>query len=290
MSQSVPFEASDTPSLTIKNTFIDLDKSARKTGMPRSTSLPADMSSLETLEGLEKAHTEQRQDSDVATDAGADDVIASDSSHFGAESEADNCNSSLASGAAGAAVSWTARTPLSSKARSWQPDNEQQQHWGFDPLQCIPCHQLPFYDSLPFEFGQDARNIVMSISQACERRRAVAKVDTFPAADGGWDVFVHVDDLRAAKKLLDTTMDSLLDKAEASVCTYVLGCEGKPFYISAGGLCFTAYLAAMRDEDQACRSMYDHGFCHGPCDREHPPCMLRLTVTALDSSNPFGLQ
>lgn len=258
--------------------------------MPRSTSLPANMSSLDVLEGTtedaksEKAHSEQHHDSDLATDAGVDDVIASDSSHC-PESEADNCNSSSASAAG---IAGKTRTPLNSKAREWQPDNGMSNAPQYIPAQQVG--QLPVFDSLPFEFVQDATQLIASISKMCENRRAVLKVETFPAADGGWNMFLHIDDLRAAKKLLDNTMDALLEEAEASMCTYVLGCEEKPFYISAGGLCFTAYLAAMRDEDFACRSMYDRGFCHGPCKREHPCCVLRLTVTALDSNNPFGMQ
>lgn len=274
----------------IRNTFIDVPVvSAVPTSRRRSSSLPAD---LRASKG-EKYERLQFEDSDVATDAGTEDVLQSDSSYTGAESEADV---GTVPGDQQPAVWKMPVTPLSSKARPWKPLASQS--WDADAYQYTPWQQVQdatfvSFDTLPIEFAQDAATIVSYMVRTLEMKTGVYNVDVQSLAQGGWEMHVFVAGPCRAKELLNQAMISLLQGAEMSACTYVLGWKALPLctssgplYMSEDGLSFTAQFAAMREEANACRAMYDMGYCQdfailGSCRCAHPPCTLPFSLTVV---------
>mmetsp|Transcript_86689 Transcript_86689/g.163414 ORF Transcript_86689/g.163414 Transcript_86689/m.163414 type:complete len:311 (-) Transcript_86689:127-1059(-) len=292
-------EESDMSTITIKNTFINvLVKSEEPPSKPRSSSLPPYMRLSEVFDCYDKRKIDGHQDSDVATDVGTEDVIASDLSYTGAESETDAGSASTSSQVAPSPKA--SQTPLSAKARPYQPQAAQ----AWTPvLQCMPAqnlvqayhsHALQF-DPLLLEFLRDAGQIVSDATKLLEIKSAVERVDVFNLTQGGYDIYVHLNEPTLAQKLLSETVRSILRGAELSLCTYILGYKRRPlcsstgpFQVTASGLGFTADFVPMYDRTQACRSMYDNGFCTGCCERLHPSIKLPVSVTMVTDEGTAG--
>jgi len=156
-------------------------------------------------------------------------------------------------------------TPLSGKAKPWQP-----------------CAVLQ--DPLPYTFGQEAARMVTTLKKAVVDSNLAHGAEVTNQA-GGLFISIQVMDEAHSARVLAIAKNVLLNASEDSECTYLLGYLRKPFtqFQNENGevFGFSAVLGAMRDEGRACWDAYGKGFCGKPngCGFLHPCCKMQLNVS-----------
>eukprot|EP00929_Paragymnodinium_shiwhaense_P017118 TRINITY_DN126076_c0_g1_i1.p1 TRINITY_DN126076_c0_g1~~TRINITY_DN126076_c0_g1_i1.p1 ORF type:complete len:303 (+),score=86.05 TRINITY_DN126076_c0_g1_i1:102-1010(+) len=287
--------ATDAQQFVIKNTFLDLDVGEGENESPRrSSSLPPALrnKNKENNDLETKSFASARSEEDTTDAADSRNDNDSDAAECWADMYSPRENmfgyNRTADGYAGedpqpppppapVVPRTSLRTKLNSGAKLWQPG----------AAAPAPAASTPSQDEVfMHNFENQVANIVHTVQDALVANGQCVQVDAICSGvhEGscrqGWAIVATVP---AAAMQYITFMvmlakDVLLNAAEQSDCTYVLGYKKEPLEMRPQG--FKTTLCAMQDESQACWDIYGEGICRrgSSCRWQHPPAFSSFAV------------
>eukprot|EP00440_Ansanella_granifera_P026408 gb/GFBE01028687.1/.p1 GENE.gb/GFBE01028687.1/~~gb/GFBE01028687.1/.p1 ORF type:complete len:302 (+),score=63.67 gb/GFBE01028687.1/:1-906(+) len=239
----------------VKNTFIEVEEGnvEESASGRRASSLPASL----------RLHRKEHVDlEDTTSDGGHSTEACTEALSEGASSDVGSpASASASSDSAGPADEGSnrGRVALKSSAKAWAPAAQ-------EPEDCF----------------------AMEVAQAVAHMQgtlALSGIVTAQVAKGwqGWEIKVGLRSPVPAQQieaLMAMAKQSLLQWAEGSTMTYVMGYCGIPFAQLPGMPGFTVNLGALEDPSCACWDSYRWGFCkRGPvCRWQHPQRVVSCTV------------
>eukprot|EP00933_Yihiella_yeosuensis_P004941 TRINITY_DN109352_c0_g1_i1.p1 TRINITY_DN109352_c0_g1~~TRINITY_DN109352_c0_g1_i1.p1 ORF type:complete len:256 (-),score=59.77 TRINITY_DN109352_c0_g1_i1:114-881(-) len=229
--------------LVVRKTFIEVEEEpVESSSRRRCSSLPPSQRFQEATACFKKC---------LPSEDGASDTEASTEAFSDSGSEAGSGSSTTVSQATA-----SGRSKLKSSARAWQPGEGQ-----------VPC-QLMVRDN----FMQEVANLILHI-QGILVAAGVAKSVEVVEDWQGWHVQLVIPQEASQKTegLLTLAKQGMLQWAECSSLTYVLGYCAQPFVPQLNGG-FVATLGAMEDSSCACWDFYRFGCCKRMqlCRWQHP--------------------
>lgn len=262
----------------VKNTFLDVPGTTERAPARRSNSLPPALRLFaqaipedESVHGLPPATEVSLTTSDRScSPSPASKPYTASEASTEEPVEEEECsasdNASLAEVARGASSSTgmasTGRMKLSSKAKAWEPTS---------------VLKDPAFDALAVEVEQ-----IMTNTKLVLEAEVLSGGVGFVLATGwqGSSLLIHLNQEHAAmaEAVLNMAKQALLQAAEISAATYVLGYKGQPFSPQPGG--FVATLGALWDTSSACWDTYMWGCCNRHnCRWQHPSHTALVSVT-----------
>lgn len=257
--------------VVIKNTFIDVPTTVEAAPTRRSNSvppalrlcalepnveaagdvLPAPGKSLETSRGRDSSPALVAKPY-TASEASTEEPVEeedSSSADIASVAEVARCAIPLAT----TTTPEPSRMKLSSKAKAWEP---------------AMTLQDPALDA----FAVEVEQLMSRTKLAVETAASAAGVESVIAT--GWQgsalqIRIRQDYVAMAEVVLTIAKQALLQSADLSAATYVLGYKGQPFQPQLGG--FVATVGALWDTSHACWDTYMWGCCNrSNCRWQHP--------------------
>mmetsp|Transcript_69275 Transcript_69275/g.150783 ORF Transcript_69275/g.150783 Transcript_69275/m.150783 type:complete len:254 (+) Transcript_69275:173-934(+) len=235
---------------TVRNTFIEIVREASSEEPRRSRSCPPQLQKLcRSANSADSKCNFEHFPEDFSTDAGTSDSAASDGSVAGE-----------------APPSSPARKALSTRAKAWKPSKRS-------------CEL-----GLPVEVALSLSVVVAAARLVLEGCSSVSRVEVWKL-HGRFKVHAHFaqEFSHLAQSALELAKTAMLEAAEQSSETYIVGYAATPFTQKSNGCGFEAQLALVSDETNACWDLLASGLCRRGClcRWSHPAWQATVDVTAI---------